>query len=301
MPRNGSPHKGRPPRKRGLSSRRATGRRSTAEPARPSGLSAFSARDAFGVRLHVLSDLHLERGGGPLLAADADVLVLAGDIGPGVSGLRAAIAWWPRRPIVYVSGNHEPYGHRLPNLAGELRTLATATDGRVHVLERDETMIDGVRFLGCTLWSDFDVAGAHERDRAMAICGDLLNDYEHISWTPEARTLRPEDTLRLHMTSRRWLEHRLGTPHDGPTVVVTHHAPLPPRERLIDPLTRALAGAFVSDLTDLMGADRAAVWIHGHTHRRVDRTVHGTRVVSNPRGYPDEPVEGFDPGLVIEL
>lgn len=265
------------------------------------GTPRFAARHACGVRLHVLSDLHLERGGGPPLAADADVLVLAGDIGLGVSGLRAAIGWWPERPIVYVSGNHEPYGHGLPNLTSELRTLATASDGRVHLLERDEITIGGVRFLGCTLWSDFDVAGASERDRAMAICGDLLNDYEHIRWTPEARTLRPDDTLRLHQTSRRWLEHRVGALYDGRTVVVTHHAPLPPRERLTDPLARALAGAFVSDLTALMGADRIAMWIHGHTHRRVNVTVQGTRVVSNPRGYPDEPVEGFDPGLVLKI
>ena len=262
---------------------------------------AVCVRHACGVRLQVLSDLHLERGGGPPHGADADLLVLAGDIGPGVSGLRAAMVWWPERPIVYVPGNHEPYGHGLPDLTGELRTVATASSGHAHVLERDETIIGGVRFLGCTLWSDFDVAGPDERERAMAICGRLVNDYEHIAWTPQARTLRPQDTLRLHRTSRRWLEHRLGCRYEGPTVVVTHHAPLPPRERITDPLRRALAGAFLSDLTDLMGADRAAVWIHGHTHRRVNVSVQGTRVVSNPRGFPHEPVEGFDPGLVLEI
>jgi predicted phosphodiesterase len=255
------------------------------------------------VRLLVLSDLHLERGGGLLLAAaaDADVLVLAGDIGPGVAGLEMAATWWDERPIVYVSGNHEPYGHGLPDLTGELRTAATAFDGRVHVLERDEVVIGGLRFLGCTLWSDFDVGGRDERERSMAICGELVNDYEQIAWAPAARALRPSDTLRLHRTSRRWLEHRLAAPHDGSTVVVTHHAPLPPRERLTDPVWRALAGGFVSDLTELMGGDQIAVWIHGHTHRRVDVTVRGTRVVSNPRGYPHEPVEGFDPRLMIEV
>lgn len=253
------------------------------------------------MRVHVLSDLHLERGGDPPLVADADVVVLAGDIGRGVLGLQAAIGWWPGQPILYVPGNHEPYGHGLPSLTRELRTLAAAANGHAHVLERDEIMIGGVRFLGCTLWSDFDVAGAHQRNRAMAICGDLVNDYEHSVWTPEARTLRPDDTLRLHRTSRRWLEHRLDSRFHGPTVVVTHHAPLPPRESIADPLRRALAGASVSDLTDLMGSDRVAVWIHGHTHRRIDLAVHGTRVVSNPRGYPHEPVEGFDPGLVLEI
>ena len=253
------------------------------------------------MRVHVLSDLHLERGGEPPAPVDADVVVLAGDIGRGVHGLRAAIGWWPGRRILYVSGNHEPYGHGLPRLIGELRTVARAATERVRVLERDEIVIDGVRFLGCTLWSDFNVAGPGERARAMAICGELVNDYEHIAWTPHARTLQPQDTVRLHRASRRWLAHRLGDRFPGPTVVVTHHAPLPPRAPIADPLRRALAGAFVSDLTDLMGADRVAVWIHGHTHRRVDVAVRGTRVVSNPRGYPHEPVEGFDPGLVVEL
>jgi hypothetical protein len=253
------------------------------------------------VRLSVLSDLHLERGGGSPLTSDADVLVLAGDIGAGVAGLRAAATWWQEHPIVYVPGNHEPYGHGLPDLTGQLRIAATAFQGRVHVLERDEAMIGGVRFLGCTLWSDFEVGSAEERDTAMAICGAIVNDYEHIAWTPEARTLRPDDTLRLHHISRRWLEHRVSVRHPGPTVVVTHHGPLPPRVLPTDPLWRALAGAFVSDLSGLMGADRIAMWIHGHTHRRVNVAVRGTRVVSNPRGYPHEPVEGFDPGLTLEL
>jgi predicted phosphodiesterase len=253
------------------------------------------------VRVHVLSDLHLERGGEPPTAADADVVVLAGDIGRGARGLQAAIARWPRQRIVYVPGNHEPYGGGLPGLTGELRSLAAATGGHASVLERDQIVISGVRFLGCTLWSDFEAAGARERARTMAICGELVNDYEQIIWTPRARTLQPHDTLRLHRASRRWLEHQLDAGFRGPTVVVTHHSPLPPQVPLADPVHRALAGAFVSDLTDLMGAGRVGVWIHGHTHRRVDVAVRGTRVVSNPRGYPHQPVEGFDPHLVLEI
>jgi Icc-related predicted phosphoesterase len=253
------------------------------------------------VRLHVLSDLHLERGEPPPLAADADVVVLAGDVGSGVAGLRAAAASWPDQPVVYVSGNHEPYGHGLPRLISQLRTTAAAFDGRVRVLERDELVIGGVRFLGCTLWSDFEVGGASERERSMATCAEIVNDYEQIEWTPGGRPLAPRDTLRLHRISRRWLEHRLNEPYQGPTVVVTHHAPLPPRVPLADPVSRALAGAFVSDLRALMDGERVALWIHGHTHRRVNVTVGGTRVVSNARGYPHEPVEGFDPGLVYEV
>ena len=106
------------------------------------------------MRVHVLSDLHLEQGGGPPVVAAADLVVLAGDIGRGVLGLQAAIGWWPEHPILYVAGNHEPYGHGLPSLTGDLRKVAAAANGRVRVLERDEIVIGGVRFLGCTLWSD---------------------------------------------------------------------------------------------------------------------------------------------------
>jgi hypothetical protein len=167
------------------------------------------------------------------------------------------------------------------------------------VLECDETVVGGVRFLGCTLWSDFDVLG--ERERSMAVCGRVVNDFTHIGWRPEDRPLQPSDAARLHAVSRRWLEHRLATAHEGPTVVVTHHGPLPPAVEITHPLWRAIAGAFVSDLTTLMDGDRVALWVFGHTHRRVDRVVNGTRVISNPRGYPHELVDGFDPGLVVEV
>ena len=82
-------------------------------------------------------------------------------------------------------------------------------------------------------------------------------------------------------------------------MVVTHHAPLF-RAQLRDPVERALAGAFASDLTAMMGAEQADLWIFGHTHIAADLDVAGTRVVSNPRGHPHQPVTHFEPGRVIE-
>jgi hypothetical protein len=73
------------------------------------------------------------------------------------------------------------------------------------------------------------------------------------------------------------------------------------RTRPSQPLLRALAGAFASDVTDLMGIDRVALWIFGHTHRAADVDVRGTRIVSNPCGYPGQDIAGFDPARVIEL
>ena len=250
------------------------------------------------MRLHVISDLHVEFGAFELPMVDADAVVLAGDIGLGTAGVRLARRWSDGRPVLFVAGNHEYYRHALPALTGELR--AAVVDSTVHVLENDELVLDGVRFLGCTLWSDFLAAGAEELERSMSVCARLLNDYEVITWSEEGRRLRPDDTRALHEASRRWLAERLAVPFDGPTVVITHHAPLV-RVRPPSPVHRALLGAFASDLTALMDGDRVALWIHGHTHRVADLEVDGTRVISNPRGYPHEPVAAFDPRLVVEV
>lgn len=249
------------------------------------------------MRLHVVSDLHLEFGAFALPAPPADVVILAGDVAVGTAGVAVAQRISRGRPVLFVAGNHEPYRHALPALTAQLRAAA---GGEVRVLENDEACVGAVRFLGCTLWSDFRAAGEDERDAAMRICGRVLNDYELIRWSPEDRPLRPQDTLALHEQSRRWLAERLAAPHPGPTVVVTHHAPLV-RGSPRTVAERALVGAFASDLSALMGGDRVALWIHGHTHRAVDTEVEGTRVVSNPRGYPHELVAGFRPDLVVEI
>lgn len=250
------------------------------------------------IRLHVLSDLHLEQQPFDAADVDADVIVLAGDIDRGTRGVEWAARWCETRPVLYVAGNHEFYGHAMPGLIEELR--AASAGSTVHVLENDEVRLDGVRFLGCTLWSDFDFDGAERRAESMAVSGRAVNDYGYITFGPDGRTLAPSDTRMLHLSSRRWLAARLAEPHDGPTVIVTHHAPLI-RGRPASPTLRAVAGAFASDVTDLMGADRAALWIFGHTHRLADLDMRGTRVVSNPRGYPHQPVNGFDPGYVVDV
>jgi predicted phosphodiesterase len=249
------------------------------------------------VRVYVLSDLHLERRQFTPPPVDADVIVLAGDISVGTRGVDWAREWADGRTVLYVVGNHEFYGHALPGLIDDLRQSATGSP--IQVLENEELVVDGVRFLGCTLWSDFEFDGAERRAEAMALCQRVVNDYGQIR-SSDGRALAPADTRELHLSSRAWLDRQLNQPHPGPTVVVTHHAPLI-RGRPSSPVLRAVAGAFASDVTSLMGGDRVALWIFGHTHRTADLELRGTRVISNPRGYPHQPVAGFDPARVIEV
>jgi predicted phosphodiesterase len=229
---------------------------------------------------------------------EADVIVLAGDTATGTRGVQWAQDRADGRPVLYVAGNHEFYGHAMPGLIDELREAAG--DSTVHVLENDEVRLDGTRFLGCTLWSDFDFDGPERRERSMRVCARVVNDFSHIGFGTSGRSLAPEDARAIHLESRRWLADRLSEPFDGQTVVITHHAPLI-SGRPEQPAVRALAGAFASDVTELMGGDRVALWIYGHTHLPGDVEIRGTRVLSNPRGYPHQAVPEFDPRCVVEL
>lgn len=286
------------------------------------------------MRILVLSDLHLEQGNTFAIPADAqyDVVVLAGDINcPGSK----AVYWAQRastfggRPVLLVPGNHEFYGRELHTELVEMTRVAAGSN--VHILYRERIDIDGVRFIGCTLWSDFllpvrQPGGGSEVNlgRAMVEAKRVMSDYGQIevlsspvSGRALRRCLQPEDTLAMHWIDRDWLRRQLREPFDGPTVVVTHHAP---HRRSVAKRYRSdwVTPAFVSDLPEsLFGGESMWVggrkqytggpvlWVHGHTHTAFDYQVAGCRVVSNPRGYqmPDSSWENskFDPGLVVDV
>jgi predicted phosphohydrolase len=247
------------------------------------------------MKLHILNDLHIEFEGFEPPATDADVVVLAGDIGVGMDGLRWAEARFPDKPVIYVPGNHEFYHHDIA-LIDELK--AEAPDN-VHVLNDDPVVIDGVRFLGSILWTDFALFGEADKFFAMQQARQGMTDFSIIQ--NHGQRFTPEDAIRLHTASRDWLAAMLAEPFDGKTVVVTHHAPssqsVPPRYAR-DLLTPAFAG----NLENLMGGDRVALWIHGHMHKSFDYEIYGTRVVCNPRGYAPKALnEGFDRKYMIEI
>jgi len=247
------------------------------------------------VKLHILNDLHIEFSPFDPPHTDADVVVLAGDIGVGVAGLEWAAARFAKNRIVYVPGNHEFYGEDIA-LLEELKSRAPPN---IHVLDNGEVEWGGVRFLGCVLWSDFSLFGEVERDFCMKHAQFGINDFRKIR--NGNRLFTPEDAVEWHTRNRNWLTKRLDEAFPGATVVVTHHAPSPrsiPRQFNRDPLSPA----FASNLEDLMGTERVALWIHGHLHGSFDYEVNGTRVVCNPRGYvPYEPNGSFQPDLVVEI
>lgn len=251
------------------------------------------------MKLRILSDLHLEFDSFHAPHVDADVVVLAGDIHRGVDGLRWALETFADQPVVYVLGNHE-FDDRDLELIYQVKLEAEGTN--VTVLERDSAEISGVRFLGCTLWTDFELFGMERLVPDMQLADEMIRDF--MCTTVHGKRFTAERSREKHQASRAWLKRELERQSSFPVVVITHHAPHPssvPSQFRTDPLS----AAFVSDLRPLMG--RSKVWIHGHTHASFDYKVQGTRVVCNARGYPVKGAPGlhenasFDPRFVIEV
>ncbi|GJE45423.1 metallophosphoesterase [Methylobacterium soli] len=259
------------------------------------------------MKLWILSDLHRDVGSPwqPPAVPEADVAVVAGDVG---EGLAASVAWLaqairPHMPVVFVAGNHEFYRSCHPD---ELRRGRTAArDQDIHLLENEIVTINGVTFLGCTLWTDYGLDGERWRADAMEKAVHGLTDHRLIAWRrePSWRPFRPEQAAALHRESREFLRFaltgRLGLPGDRPHVVVSHHAPS----------ARSIASRFIGDplnpcfasrLDGLVATVAPGLWVHGHTHTSFDYFIGSTRVVCNPKGYGAEN-PAFDPALVVEV
>ena len=234
------------------------------------------------MRLSILSDLHLTIAAMPVPQVDCDVLILAGDVARPQQAIDWARQWTV--PVIYVPGNHEFYGGSLSGTLAALRQQAHGSN--VHVLDREEIRIGGVRFLGCTLWTDFRLfPTAALREASVAEACQSMRDFSRIMVDDAAEVLfSPAMSQQIFDQSVRWLDEKFTEPCSDVTVVVTHHAP---SRGSINPKYAAslLNACFVSDLDAQIARWSPELWVHGHTHDSYDYPVANTRIVCNARGY----------------
>ncbi|WP_334186373.1 metallophosphoesterase [Noviherbaspirillum sp.] len=277
------------------------------------------------MRIQLLSDLHLENYPEfvPRAAAQVDVLVLAGDIGSYQAGSlleaddfglrrfspRRPGSAWPR--VFYIPGNHEfdslDYDATYARLQNTCETLG------IEWLERQTITVGSVRFIGTTLWSDFEAvakskATVTEQMKSLEKACRAANFY--LSKNTALKNGEPmlaEDIRSLAHECQRWLRDALAVPFDGTTVTVTHFAPT---LRSADPrygITPGTAG-FCNALDDLLPL--SDIWMHGHLHCTNDYVVCGIdngepfscRVIANPRGYPEKGEDkAFQEQFVVDI
>jgi predicted phosphodiesterase len=273
------------------------------------------------MRLQLFSDLHLERDPDfhPKVHHDTDVVIVAGDVGSYQGGSRLRSddfglgrfsplhSGFPCKTVLYVPGNHEfdalDYDEtyaRLRALCGELGIIW---------LEGEVVTIGHVRFVGSTLWTDFDALAARETDvtkqlqlrtKAFRAANYYLSKHSTLK---NGEQVLAESIREMALACQSWLRAALAVPFDGVTVAVTHFAP-----SLIsaDPRYGLAAGTagFCNALDDLF--PQVDVWMHGHLHCANDYTVRNgersCRVVANPLGYLNKGEQAaFREDLVIDV
>ena len=249
------------------------------------------------MKLHILSDLHVEFGDFSVPDVGADLVVLAGDTHVGSRGVRWVLDQDLNVPVIYVLGNHEFYRDRFPGLIEDVKKAARGTN--IHVLENDVFALGDYRFFGCTLWSDMSLFG--NAPVAMAAAAGGMNDYHQIRNSSNNQRLTPEETVAWFSRSVSQLIDFLESGDPERSVVVTHSCPsirsIP--ERFQD---HRLAPAFAANMENIILNYQPRLWVHGHTHDSFDYHIGKTRILCNPRGYvPKADNPEFEPELTIKL
>ena len=193
--------------------------------------------------------------------------------------------------IIWVDGNHHYYGY---NYESTSKVIKEYLPSNFHYLQNSSVLIDGVWFLGCTLWSNF----RNENAISMMENQVMMNDYRTIRITEKYRKLNTNDTLDFHKKSVKFLDTKLSELHGQKVVVVSHHSPtlrsIPERFKTYD------YGGYYSDLEWLIEKHNPILMCHGHTHSFFDYQINNTRILCNPLGYPGE-TTGFNPDLQVVL
>jgi predicted MPP superfamily phosphohydrolase len=213
---------------------------------------------------------------------------------------------------VLLLGNHDYWGGILNRAVQKAKDHIKAYGlTNVHLLENEQVVIDNVKFLGGTLWTDYDKSNP----LIVMQAPNYMNDFKEIRYRVgpvEAgivRKLWTQDIINAHKETRKYiLEHARRDNPDQKVVVLSHHGPS------FDSVAEEYRNAtdwdsnffYFSELGwDLCDeAVQVDLWVHGHTHRACDYMVDRTRVICNPRGYHGhEAAEttGFEETLRLEV
>lgn len=266
------------------------------------------------LKVGVVSDLHsdlwhnldLRYVGGAVQERlkEADVILLAGDIGSSTQALGVANHLFPDRPVCLVAGNHEFYDEIFGDVLTEMEAAAKVLPN-LHFLNRTAYIGDRLRVLGVTLWTDFNLYG----DAPLAIiCLQGMYDFKRIK-KDKKTYITPQDVIEWHNQDREWLLAELDKPFDGATILMTHHAPV---SFAIDSKfdRDSLTPCFASRMEELLVRDDLNLVVWGHTHFGIDKTIDNTRFVSSPVGYANVRIkdrvhsirtETNEFGMIVEL
>ena len=264
------------------------------------------------MKIAVASDIHLEFGPIELKNTEnAEVLILSGDIcvadsldpydATGILERSVSVHRFFQeccsefKHVVYVAGNHEHYNgdfaKTIPKLKERLGYLVN-----LHILDKECLTVDGVLFVGGTLWTDMN----KEDSITMWHMKDMMNDFRCVinsnretyfrdaDGNSNSRSPRftPEDAVVDHREFLEYIKLMVSGKADKKIVVVGHHAPSKQSTHPRYAREEIMNGGYSSDLSEfILDHPQIKLWTHGHTHEDFDYMIGGTRIFCNPRGY----------------
>ncbi len=175
--------------------------------------------------------------------------------------------------IVYILGNHEAYRETL---SGARQIASKINIPNVYVLDNSTAEIDGVTFIGSTLWSDID-------EKVEQIVRLSVNDYRMI-YATEDRLIAPKETTAEFKENKKYITSALEASRGKRVVIVTHHLPSY-RSICAKYENCSINSAYASSLDSVIEEYKPLLFIHGHTHSSLNYVLGNTRIVCNPRGY----------------
>jgi predicted MPP superfamily phosphohydrolase len=244
------------------------------------------------MKIKYFSDLHLEFLNNlnsnwikSIIKLDADILILAGDIGyPSSKSYKNLLleinAMFER--VYLITGNHEYYSNKSIEENNQIiRDIIKNNNlSNIKLLLNDFDDYKGYRFIGSTLWSKI-VNPLY-----------LITDFDYI------KDISIEKYNNLHKESVYFIEKTLSQTK-LPVIMITHHLP---SYTLNDPKYETYSHynqCFSSEI-DYLIAKPVVVWFYGHTHTPSLKEINGVKMCCNPIGYPDEQTKP-DFNCIIEL
>ncbi len=247
-------------------------------------------------KIRVMSDLHLDFQNYDYVPEDEDILVLAGDIAEGIRG----IAWIARKipgniPVLYVLGNHEYYNQNMKVLPGTIQKIIDDECPNVHLLDNNTFIFNDIKFIGSTLWTDYNLFESPEY--CMRLAERSMNDFVCIKKNNKHH-LHPIDCRTLFKKAKSFIYKELQN-YSLKNIVISHHAPSI-RSSGFQFRNDFLTSAFASNLEEFILENNIKMWIHGHCHTRSNYKIGNCDVICNPLGYPNENPSEYFP-VILEV
>ena len=244
------------------------------------------------MKIQILSDLHLELGEYVLPKCNRDLLIVAGDINTRRKSDEFLTEQAKISPVLYILGNHEYYYEEFYSIIQYYKSIKVPN---LYLLHNSVFLLENIRFLGCTLWTDIKIRNNCEE---LNLLNSNIYDFRNVKYRDSL--FQVEKSVKIHQESVNWLYHELNKPFNGKTVVITHHMPSY-KSIHNDFKGHPLNSAFASSLDNIMLKFKPDIWIHGHTHYNFDYFIGKTRVICNPRGFPHTKNPEYIENFILEI